>query len=174
VNILHSAENPSWHTPVEWVEAARKIMGSIDTDPATDMVAQARICARQPYYASDNGLEQPWSGNLFLNPPGGLWRKFLLKAHAEFNEGRAAQLFYLAFSLEQARGIEPSEWAFPGKEVVLAVPRKRIRFLDPVTGLKGKSPTQANAVLLVLNPENTASVRMHLGATSNLWQPMGG
>lgn len=175
VNPLHSAEQPSWQTPEEWVEAARSILGGIDLDPASCEKANQRVMARRYFSPKENGLTQEWvARNVFLNPPGRLWKDFLYKLHDEINEGRVTQCFYLGFSLEQMRKISPDEWNFVGRQVVLAVPHKRIRFVDPSTGLRGKSPTHGNFFLMILLPERVPSVRMHLEATCNIWEGFGG
>lgn len=175
VNPLHSAVQPSWETPQEWIEAARGIMGSIDLDPASCLRANQRVQAKNYFTAKENGLLQEWnSPNVFLNPPGRLWKEFLYKLHEELNEGRVQQCFYLGFSLEQLRKISPQEWDFAGRLVTLAVPHKRIRFLDPTTGLRGKSPTHGNVFLLVLRPENAPNIKLHLGNSCNVWEGYGG
>lgn len=46
-------------------------MGSIDLDPATTEAANADIKAAAFFTAETNGFDQRWTGNVFLNPPGG-------------------------------------------------------------------------------------------------------
>jgi hypothetical protein len=58
-----------WYTPAEYIEAARKLMGSIDLDPATSEAAQKTVRAKQ--YFTESGLEQEWGGRVWLNPPYG-------------------------------------------------------------------------------------------------------
>lgn len=85
-----------WMTPPEQLEAARSFMGSIDFDPASNYVAQQYVQAKvyaiteeeeayQKQLYLDNGLQVtnsevtgikvinglniPWSGNVWLNPP---------------------------------------------------------------------------------------------------------
>lgn len=65
---LHTGDQESY-TPPEYIEAAREVMGSIDTDPASCDEAQAWIKAKVYYTKADNGLGKPWAGNIFLNPP---------------------------------------------------------------------------------------------------------
>ncbi len=174
MNPLLSDKQPTWNTPTPIIEAARGILGAIDLDPASSARANERVQAKAYYTEKENGLAQEWEGRVFLNPPGQIWGKFLYKLHDEMNEGRVKQCFYLGYSLEQLRKISPNEWNFVGREVVLAVPHKRIRFIDPTTGATGKSPTHGNFFLIVVRPENVPSVRMHLGEWCNLWEGCGG
>jgi len=58
-----------WYTPKVYIEAAVKVMGSIDLDPASSDAAQAHVEADKFYSIDDDGLAQPWWGNVFLNPP---------------------------------------------------------------------------------------------------------
>jgi phage N-6-adenine-methyltransferase len=58
-----------WYTPAQYIDAARKVMGSIDLDPATSDFAQKTVAAKKHYTVEDDGLSQDWSGNVWLNPP---------------------------------------------------------------------------------------------------------
>lgn len=58
-----------WYTPSEYIEAAREVMGAIDLDPASSESAQATVKAAEYFSAERNGLNQPWHGRVFLNPP---------------------------------------------------------------------------------------------------------
>src|SRR5262249_34517601 len=57
------------YTPHWVVDAARQVLGRIDTDPATCAAAQAIVQARTPYTKADNGLLRLWSGTVWCNPP---------------------------------------------------------------------------------------------------------
>ena len=61
--------NNEWYTPGEYIELARKTMGKIDLDPASSDVAQKTIKATKYFTIDDNGLNQEWKGNIWLNPP---------------------------------------------------------------------------------------------------------
>jgi phage N-6-adenine-methyltransferase len=65
---LHTGDHESY-TPAKYIEAAREVMGSIDLDPASNDKAQDIIRAATYYTKEDNGLDKPWKGNIFLNPP---------------------------------------------------------------------------------------------------------
>ena len=60
-----------WYTPSVYIESARKAMGSIDLDPASNQFANQVVQAEQ-YFSleeGDDGLLHPWFGNVFCNPP---------------------------------------------------------------------------------------------------------
>lgn len=64
----NSGEN-EWYTPAKFIESARLVMGSIDVDPASSVVANKTVKAKIFYTEKENGLERKWSGNVWLNPP---------------------------------------------------------------------------------------------------------
>ena len=68
--IVASGEN-EWYTPEKYVAAARKVLGKIDLDPASSKQANKIIEAARFYTSADDGLQQPWTGRLWLNPPYG-------------------------------------------------------------------------------------------------------
>ena len=45
------------------------MLGAIDLDPATFAEAQKHVKAKKFYTVEDNGLDKPWSGRVWLNPP---------------------------------------------------------------------------------------------------------
>ena len=57
------------YTPPEYIEMARRVMGSIDLDPASNEYAQEVVKASVYYSENDNGLDKEWIGNVWLNPP---------------------------------------------------------------------------------------------------------
>jgi phage N-6-adenine-methyltransferase len=61
--------DPEWYTPDEILDPVRQVLGTIDLDPASCAVAQARVQARTYYTRADDGLQQAWHGQVFLNPP---------------------------------------------------------------------------------------------------------
>jgi ParB family chromosome partitioning protein len=64
----NSGEN-EWYTPKVYIDAARYVMSSIDIDPASSDKANEIVKATKYYTIDDNGLEQPWDGNVWMNPP---------------------------------------------------------------------------------------------------------
>lgn len=64
-----SNKNNDWYTPLKYIDAARTVMGSIDTDPASSELAQQTVQATKFYTQETNGLLAEWSGNVWMNPP---------------------------------------------------------------------------------------------------------
>lgn len=69
VHVGHSTGEFEWYTPKEIIEAARKLMITIDVDPASSDVANQIIKANKYYTIEDDGLNQEWRGNVWMNPP---------------------------------------------------------------------------------------------------------
>ena len=64
----NSGEN-EWYTPIEFIKAAREVMGRIDLDPASCEAANKTVQATKIFTVNDDGLKQKWRGNVWLNPP---------------------------------------------------------------------------------------------------------
>ena len=68
-HVAHSTSETEWDTPLDFVQAARRVMGSIDVDPASNERANKRIQADKFYTMKDSGLDKTWHGNVWMNPP---------------------------------------------------------------------------------------------------------
>lgn len=64
-------QNDEWYTPQEYVESARRVMGSIDFDPASTEEANRRIGATEYYTLETDSLRPDvvWRGKVWMNPP---------------------------------------------------------------------------------------------------------
>ena len=96
---LRDADN--WHTPVEYIEAARRVMGSIDLDPFSDNLANERVKAERILTIADDALTCTWADpttrTVWLNPPysAGLSSKAVDKFIEEYNYGSFDQAIVL-------------------------------------------------------------------------------
>ena len=68
-HVSYNTGNNEWHTPAIYIEAAKKVFGEIDLDPASSEDANETICAKQIYTIHDDGLAQRWQGKVWMNPP---------------------------------------------------------------------------------------------------------
>lgn len=66
-----SSASPEWYTPARILDRARVVLGTIDLDPASSAAANEDVQATAFYAQADNGLAQPWRGNVYMNPPYG-------------------------------------------------------------------------------------------------------
>lgn len=64
-----NAEN---YTPVAVIDKVKTVLGGIDLDPASCEIAQEVVKAKTYYTVDDDGLNKPWKGRVFLNPPYGM------------------------------------------------------------------------------------------------------
>jgi hypothetical protein len=93
-----------WYTPSRYVEAAREVMNGIDVDPASCEMANQIIKATKYYTREENGLEHPWHGRIWLNPPFGRRQTpgaktnqgyWILKLIEEYQAGRVTEAILL-------------------------------------------------------------------------------
>ncbi len=66
--LKHTGDQENY-TPAHIIEDVRAVLGSIDLDPASCELAQKLVKAKAYFTEENNGLKQPWHGNIFLNPP---------------------------------------------------------------------------------------------------------
>jgi hypothetical protein len=85
------------YTPKPYIDAARKVLGAIDLDPATSKQAQRTVQAKRIFTEADDGLEQEWHGRVWVNPPyhRDLAPRFIDKLIAEIEAGRTTAAIML-------------------------------------------------------------------------------
>jgi hypothetical protein len=118
------------------------VLGVIDVDPASCSMAQTSVQATTYYTKECSGLEVPWPGRVYLNPPFlQPWlREFIQKLLQEVTAGRTTEAILLTpgFTTEDY-------WqdAVQGAQR-LCFPRARVRFRTP----QGKiiQPWQSNTL----------------------------
>lgn len=64
-----SSGSVEYYTPARYVEAARRVLGEIDLDPASSEVANRTVRAKRFHTEEDDGLAHDWPGRIWLNPP---------------------------------------------------------------------------------------------------------
>ena len=74
------------YTPTYLINAAKEVMGGIDTDPCSSLVGQNRIKAGVYYDMRTNGLEQDWHGRIYMNSTYGSLNEFVTKLSVELNK----------------------------------------------------------------------------------------
>lgn len=146
---LHSAESVEWYTPIEFVEAARKVMGRIDLDPASCEKAQDTVMAERYFTVADDGLQQTWSGCLFVNPPGGIVVEFWQKLMDEYAAGRVKQAVWIGFNLGQLLSLQAANVPQP-IQFAMCIPRSRIKFVSGSPETEGADrPVHGNYITYI-------------------------
>jgi len=73
-----------YYTPAAYLDAIRVALGGvIDLDPASHVIANVTVGAREFFTVDQNGLVQPWHGRVFLNPPFSGWPVWVPKVLGE-------------------------------------------------------------------------------------------
>lgn len=77
---IFASKSTKWYTPSKYVESARKVLGNIDVDPASDETANQWIKADKIYTKEDDALHMVWDdGKYWMNPPFNQSEKFVCK-----------------------------------------------------------------------------------------------
>ena len=142
-HVANNSGNNEWYTPAEYIEAARKAMGSIDTDPASNDIANKVVKAEKYYTIETDGLAHDWHGNVWMNPPysSDLITKFIEKLkeqRANYNQ-----------AIILVNNATETQWFYEIVKIASAVcfPKSRVKFYMP-DGKTG-APLQGQAVLYV-------------------------
>ena len=168
-NPRHSSSKENWGTPPWILEAARSVLGPIDVDPASSHAANKIVRAAYIWTKESDGLVNSWQGqwgdnrprSIWLNPPGGKtektegkkggqskvklwWQKTLVE---RLNPLFGHQLF-LSFSIEACQvtqlECERSLLDFP-----TCFFKRRVDYLDPITGLPVTGNTHSSCITYV-------------------------
>jgi phage N-6-adenine-methyltransferase len=135
---MGTGEN-EWYTPIEYIEAAREVMGEIDLDPATSEQAQSGIQATQ--YYTEGGLYRPWIGRVWLNPPYSqpAISDFVARLVSHVKDGLVEEAILLTHNYTDTKWFHLAESAAEK----ICFTRGRIAFLSPA-GVPA-APTQGQA-----------------------------
>jgi ParB family chromosome partitioning protein len=143
-HVSHNSGENEWYTPVAYIEAARAVMGGIDTDPASCAQANATVKADKYYDSKADGLAQKWHGRVFMNPPYAqpLIANFARAVAAKFSNKEITEAIVLVNNATE------TEWFNKMIKHASAIcfPNGRIRFVNK-EGKPGGAPLQGQAVL---------------------------
>ena len=131
-----------WYTPKQYIAAAREVMGGIDLDPATSLVAQRTVGAARYFTQEEDGLSHDWPGRVWLNPPYSKQKLALFTEHlvTQITKGNTTAAIALTHAYTD------TEWFAYLAPVMsaLCLTTGRVYFLAP-SGDAGKRPTQGQA-----------------------------
>jgi len=141
----HIGENSGqseWFTPAEYVEAARRVMGGIDLDPASTEIANGVVKATTFYTAAQDGLGLPWAGRVWLNPPYSqpLVTQFCERLASECESGTVTQACALVNNATETGWFQRMARA----SAAICFPDGRVRFWHPE---RASAPLQGQATI---------------------------
>lgn len=157
-HVAFNSGNSEWYTPPEYIEAARRVMGKIDLDPASSTIANQIIGASLYFTAEDDGLCQSWAGRVFMNPPyaAELIGKFLNKLTKHFADGDVTEAIVLVNNATETSWFQ----TLLAHASVVCFLRKRVKFID-VEGNSSGAPLQGQAILYLGSNQKLFAEHFH-------------
>lgn len=130
-----------WYTPQEHIDAAYKVLGAIDLDPASSEIANQRVQAGRIFTITDDGLTKEWGGKVWMNPPYAQPHiaNFIEKLASEYEAGRVTEAIALTHNYTDTQWFHRAALSC----AAICFTRGRIGFLSPEG--KRAAPTQGQA-----------------------------
>lgn len=140
-HVANNSGNNEWYTPADYVELARKVMGSIDLDPASTEKANEVVQATTYYNESNDGLQHEWFGNVWLNPP------YSSNLIGKFTSKLIADLPNISNAIVLVNNATETEWfaKLVANASAICFPYSRVRFYSPDGRIA--QPLQGQALL---------------------------
>lgn len=141
-HVSFNSGNNEWYTPKEYIEAARRVMGSIDLDPASSEIANKTVQAKHFYTIEDDGLSCTWAyENLWINPP------YSSDLIGQFAKKIKVEMYKQAIVL--VNNATETTWFFDivSRASAIVFPTSRIKFYKP-DGTTG-APLQGQAFIYI-------------------------
>jgi phage N-6-adenine-methyltransferase len=135
-------------------------LGAFDLDPASSEQAQRKVGAGKFYSIADDGLKQPWSGRVWMNPPYAqpAISHFIEKLASSVEAGEVTEAIALTHNYTDTQWFHRAAGACDA----ICFTRGRIGFLSPEG--KRAAPTQGQAFFYFGgNPEKFAEVFARFG-----------
>jgi phage N-6-adenine-methyltransferase len=149
-HVANNSGDNEWYTPEYILEAARAVLGQIDLDPASSECANSAVKASKFYTSSDDGLIQPWSGKVWMNPPyaAGLVGKFISKLASEVDSGNVSEGVVLVNNATETAWFK----TLASISSVLCFHSGRVKYLKPGgSGFDESHPLQGQCIAYIGN-----------------------
>jgi phage N-6-adenine-methyltransferase len=152
-----SANNKTvdWYTPKSIFDA---LGVEFDLDPCAPVGGVPWIPAKAHYSIQDDGLAQPWRGNVWLNPPYGRDTSAWLERMNRHKQGIA-----LVFARTDCKWFHD----YCAKATAINFIKGRVKFVDGL-GVTGNSGAGAGSMLIAWGEENAKAIRKLEGKTVTL------
>lgn len=156
----HLSTNNEHYTPPFIIEAARKVLGHIDLDPASCALANRTVKADRYITQVEDGLSKTWTGRVFLNPPGGRrgsisgQKKWWRRLADEYAAGRVTAAIYLGFNIQilQTSQVRGTAGMLLPMHFPMCIPSRRLRFFHAKDDQLVESKRPAHASVIVFLP----------------------
>lgn len=165
-HVANFTGNNEWYTPSVYVERARHVMGSIDTDPASCAFANKTVRAARYYDIAADGLAQKWHGNVWMNPPynRGVVDLFTRAVVDKHISGEISQAVVLVNSSTETQWFQRISRYSLG----ICLVERRIKFLAK-NGLAVNKPVQGQVFLYIGTHGGADRFRLDFQRIGDVW-----